>query len=126
MDERRTTFSSNGSAPSEISQREIHILREAWFAPSLHGNSADEAGTPTSVIAETLQLQSGLENIDHRRSFANHACISTMPEEGRGGMVRTAWLKADSIEASACRLSASRVSRRGVASRFGPASFDWE
>jgi hypothetical protein len=46
--------------------------------------------SPPLLIAENLELPSRLEEIDHRRSLANHSCISTNPEDWRGGMVRNA------------------------------------
>ena len=81
-----------GSSPPKPASRvgEIDIPCYARFAPSLDGDPADEAGTPPLAVAEGLQFPGGCEEIVHWRSFANQACISTMPEEGRGGRVRKA------------------------------------
>jgi hypothetical protein len=67
-------------------QGEIDVTRHAWFAPPLDGDSTNKAGTPAFAIAEQFQLPGGFEKVDHRPSFASHCCISTRPEDGRGGM----------------------------------------
>lgn len=71
-------------------QSEIKVAGHARLAPSLHGDSADEARAPAVAVAEILKRSRRVEKIDHLRSFANQACISTIPEDGRGGRVRVA------------------------------------
>ena len=83
---------------------------------------ADTAGSPPLPIAEGLQLHRRLEYSDHRRSLANQACISTIPDVLRTGVVRSACSNASSNSASTFKLSASRISRRRIASSFGPSS----
>src|SRR5947209_6836262 len=68
----------------------IHVPRHPRLAPSLDGDPADAAGTPALRIAEGLELAGCLEEIDHRPSFEKYLCISTKPEDGRGGRERTA------------------------------------
>ena len=73
--------------PSEDS--EIDVTSHSRLTPSLDGDSADHAGTPAAPVAETLQTDGGFQQVDHL-SLASHFCISTIPEDSRGGMVRTA------------------------------------
>jgi hypothetical protein len=94
------------SNPKPASRLRIHVPGNARLAPPLDGDSADKTRTPPALIAERLQLPGGLEEIDHRPSFANHSCISTNPEETRGGLSRSAWLKAHSSVANTFKLSA--------------------
>jgi hypothetical protein len=37
-----------------------------------------------------IQGTGDLKKTDHRRSFANHSCISTNPEDGRAGIAHIA------------------------------------
>ena len=71
-------------------QSKIDIPCHARFAPSLNGDPTDEARAPALSIAEVLKLAGGLKEVDHRRSFANHSCISIIPDDCRGGIVRVA------------------------------------
>jgi hypothetical protein len=40
---------------------------------------------PALLITEELELPRRIKEIDHLRSLANQVCISTIPEDSRGG-----------------------------------------
>src|SRR5258708_36943823 len=69
-------------------QSKIDIPRHARLAPSLNGDPPDEAGAPALPVTEILKLAGSLKEGDHRRSFANHSCISTIPDNTRAGSAR--------------------------------------
>ncbi len=71
-------------------QREVDVARDARLTPPLHCDSADEARTPTALVAKGLKIAGRLENRNHRRSFAKWRCISTNPVDSSGGWVRAA------------------------------------
>jgi hypothetical protein len=77
-------------ATEACEQSEIDVASYARFAPALYGDSSDKTEAPAIVIAENLEFACGFEKTVHRGSLANQNCISTSPDEGRGGRVLNA------------------------------------
>ena len=64
-------------------KRQISVLRHARLAPTLHGDSPDEAKKPALFLAEGLKPGRRSVNSVHERdsiSRRNNCCCSTNPE----------------------------------------------
>jgi hypothetical protein len=48
-------------------QGHIYVRRLPWFAPTLQGQTANDAGVPTLRTTEGLKFRGGTDNFNHGR-----------------------------------------------------------